>query len=165
MWVSIDFNFTHSLCKLSICIFLLPESKHTFIDQKKDILHRTVLARVFLHFWGLTLQSSNRHLLSHCYLSAFVLDTTVSKQTWSLLRKVRYHLGLKNKQTKTRYEKWFEHRWINFLVLMVRISKQVGGKSNLNQFSSGSNIWPNMSVDYLRCVVWFVNFQRTPLCK
>ena len=73
-------------------------------------------------------------------------------------------LRTENKQ-KTWYEKWFENRWIHFLVLMVRISTQVGGKRNLNQLLSGSNIWPNMSVDYLRYVIWFVNFQRTPLCK
>ena len=48
---------------------------------------------------------------------------------------------------------------------MVRISKQVGSKSNLNQLLSGNNIWPNMSVDYLRYVIQFVNIQRTPLCK
>ena len=73
-------------------------------------------------------------------------------------------LRTENKQ-KTWYEKWFENRWIHFLVLMVRISTQVGGKRNLNQLLSGSNIWPNMSVDYLRYVIWFVNFQRTPLFK
>lgn len=34
------------------------------------------------------------------YLSAIVLDTTVSKQTWSLLRKGRNHKELKNKGMK-----------------------------------------------------------------
>lgn len=94
-------TLSHSLCNPSICIFLLPKSKHNFIDQKKDILHKTELALVFLHHLGLTIHCSLfQQTLIECLLSFSYCTRYNSEQTRSILRKGRHHLELKNKQTK-----------------------------------------------------------------
>ena len=62
--------------------------------------------------------------------STIVLDTTVDKQTWSLLRSGRNHLELKNKHAaKLDRRNDLKTEWM-FEFLVVRNSKQ-GGESNL----------------------------------